>query len=158
MAKITSNLKIKQEVFDKNQKSLMARDIDKEDAAKLATSNRVIKRVSACKKSNNGNFAAVEELNDLIEKWKGSEKPLHTVLDLEILFRKFAFFNVKATCPLFKQLGFSVHQKLKNLTTLISSQLKPKVLAEMEDLEKGINIASDDQITNEDEGIEVVQD
>ena len=77
---------------------------------------------------------------------------------MEIRFRKFAFFNVKATCPLFKQLGLSAHQKLKNLTTLISSQLKLKVLAEMEDLEKGINIASDDQITNEDEGIEVVQD
>ena len=40
--KITSNLKLKQEVFDKNQKSLRAKFIDEEDSAKLATSNRVI--------------------------------------------------------------------------------------------------------------------
>ena len=33
-----------------------------------------------------------------------------------------------------------------------------KVLSDMEDLEKGINNASDDQMKNKDEGIEVVQD
>ena len=111
-------MRLKQEVFDKNKKSLMAKDIDEEDAAKLAISSRVIKCVSACKKSHGGPFTAVEELSDLVEKWKGSEKSLHTVLDLEIRFRKFTFFNVKATCPLFKQQGLSVHQKVKNLTTL----------------------------------------
>ena len=99
---IAAHLKLKQEAFDKNQKSLMAKDIDEEDAAKLAMRNRVIKCVSACKKSHGGPLTAVEELNDLVEKWKGSEKSLHTVLDLEISFRKITFFNVKATCPLSK--------------------------------------------------------
>ena len=36
----------------------------------------------------------------------------------------------------------SLHQKVKNLTTLISSQLELKVLADMEDLEKPISNAS----------------
>ena len=51
---------------------------------KLATSNRVIKCVSACTKSHGERFTAVEELNDLVEKWNGSKKSLHIVLDLEI--------------------------------------------------------------------------
>ena len=42
----------------------MAKDIDEEDAAKLAASNRVTKCVS----SHDGSFTAVEELNDLDEK------------------------------------------------------------------------------------------
>ena len=117
--KITADLKLKQEVFDNNKKSLIAKDNDEEDAAKLATSNKVIKCASAYTKSHGEFFTAVEELNDLGEKWKGSEKSLHTVLDLEIRFRKRTFFNVKVTCPLFKQRGLSVHRKVKNLTTLL---------------------------------------
>ena len=62
----------------------MAKDIDEEDAAKLATSNKVINCVSACKKSHGGPFTAVEELNGLVEKWKRPEKSLHTFMDLEI--------------------------------------------------------------------------
>ena len=46
----------------------MAKDIDKEDAPKLAISNRVIRCVSASKKSHGGPFTVVEELNDLFEK------------------------------------------------------------------------------------------
>ena len=65
---------------------------------------------------------------------------------------------MKATCPLFKQQGLSVHIKVKNLTTLASSQLELKVTADMEDLEKAINNASDDQMKDEDEEIENVQD
>ena len=65
---------------------------------------------------------------------------------------------MKATCPLLKQSGLSVHQKVKNLTTLITFQLELKVLADIEDLEKAINNASDDQMKDEDEEIEIVQD
>ena len=61
----------------------MAKDIE-EDDAKLPMSNRVIKCISACKKSHGGPFTAIEELNDLVEKWKESEKSLHTALDLDI--------------------------------------------------------------------------
>ena len=45
---IATDLKLKQEVFNKNQKSLMAKDIDEEDAVKLAARNRVSKCISAC--------------------------------------------------------------------------------------------------------------
>ena len=44
------------------------------------------------------------------------------------------------------------------MTTLISSQLELKVLADIEDLEKAINNVSDDQMKDEDEDIEIVQD
>ena len=81
--KILADLKLKQEVFDKNQKLLMAKDIEGNDA-KPPLSNRMIKCVSACKKSHGGPFNAIEEVNDIVEKWKGSEKSLHTVLDLEV--------------------------------------------------------------------------
>ena len=47
---------------------------------------------------------------------------------------------------------------MKNLTTLISSQLELKVLADMEDVEKAIKSASDDQRKDEDKEIEIVQD
>ena len=47
--KIVADLKLKQEVFDKNKKSLITKDIE-EDDAKLPMSNIVIKCVSACKK------------------------------------------------------------------------------------------------------------
>ena len=94
--KMVADLKLKQEVFGKNEKSLMAKDVE-EDDAQLPMSNRVIKCVSGCKKSHGRTFTAIEE------KWKWSEKSLHTVLDSEIRFRKFTFFTVKATCPLFKQ-------------------------------------------------------
>ena len=61
----------------------MAKDIE-EDDAKPPLSNRMIKCVSPCKKSHGGPFNAIEELNDLFEKCKGSEKSLHTVLDFEV--------------------------------------------------------------------------
>ena len=56
---------------------------------------------------------------------------------------------MKAAYPLFKQQGLSVHRKVKNLTTLISSQLELKVPADMEDLEKAISNASDNGIKDE---------
>ena len=152
-----ADFKLKREVFDKNQKSLLAEDIDEEDAAKLATSNSVVNCVSTCKKSHGGPFTAVEELNSLIEKWKGCEKSLHTVLYLEIQFRKCTFLNVKATCPVFKQWGLSVNQKVTNLTTLISSELELRVLADMEDLQKAIKNVSNNWMKDKDKEIEIVQ-
>ena len=49
----------------------MAKDIDEEDAGMLATSNRVIKCMSAYKKSHGEPFTAVEELNDLLRSDRG---------------------------------------------------------------------------------------
>jgi len=153
--KLADELKIKQHLFDKKQKVLMATNIDEEDAAKLATSNKVIRCVSNCKKTHNGPLTTVEELNELVRNWKFSEKALHSTLDLEIRFRKFTFYKVKATCPLFKQRGLSVEQKIKNLTTLIGSQLEFKVLADMDDLEKAINETASTEVTYEE--METVQ-
>ena len=44
------------------------------------------------------------------------------------------------------------------ISSLISSQLELKVLADIEDLKKAINNASDDQMKDEDKEIEIVQD
>ena len=81
----------------------MAKDIDEEDIPKLAIKNKVIQCVSACKKSYGGTFTAVEHINDLVKRWKLSQKSVHTVSNLKIQFIEFTFFNLKATCPLFKQ-------------------------------------------------------
>ena len=55
-----------------------------------------------------------------------------------IRFRKLSLVDVKDTCPLFRQKGLSVNEKVKNLETLISSQLEFCALANMEDLEEAI--------------------
>lgn len=137
--KIARTLEIKQQKFDQKQKELIASNVDEEDAAKLATSNKVIRCVSACKKSHQGPITTIEELDTLVQDWNGTEKGLQKALDLEIRFRKFTFYKVKTTCPLFKQCGLTVEQKVKNLTTLITSQLECRVLADMMDLENAIN-------------------
>ena len=64
----------------------MAKDIDEEDIPKLAIKNKVIQCVSACKKSYGGTFTAVEHINDLVKRWKQSQKSVHTVSDLEVYF------------------------------------------------------------------------
>ena len=144
--KLSKKLEAKQRKFDQNQKELVASNVDEEDAAKLATSNKVIRCVSACKKSHQGPITTIEELDTLVQGWNGTEKELQRALDLEIRFRKYTFYKVKTTCPLFKQRGLTVEQKVKNLTTLITSQLEFRVLADMMDLENAIN---DNAVNNE---------
>ena len=41
--KVAAELKVKEDAFNQNQKNLMCQGIDKEDAAKLATGNRIIR-------------------------------------------------------------------------------------------------------------------
>ena len=67
-------------------------------------------------------------------------------MNLEIRFRKFTLTEVKSTCPLFWQRGLTSEEKLKNLRTLINSQLEFRALADMEDLEEAISKADDDQV------------
>ena len=90
--------------------------------------------VTACKKSQ----WSIEELKNMIHCWSGTDKALHVALNLEIRFRKLTFTTVKASCPLFKQRTLAVDQKVKNLTSLIDSQLDLKALADMNDLESVI--------------------
>lgn len=135
---IIKDLDEKQRLFDKKQQELISCSVDEEDAVKLTANNRVIKFVAACKKSHGGPFTAIEELTECVKNWNKSEKLLHTALDSEIRFRKYSFINVKTSCPLFKQRGLTVEQKVKNLTALIGSQMELKNLAEMQDLEDAI--------------------
>ena len=71
---------------------------------------------------------------------------MDTSLNLEIRLRKLTFTKVKASCPLFKQMKLSIDEKVRNLESLIESQLYLRTLAEMEDLESAIreDSSSDD--------------
>ena len=88
------------------QQRFVALNVDEEDIVNLGTSNRVIKCVAACKKSDNGPLTTKAELEDLVGSWDGKEKALHSALDLEIRFRKCTLTKVKLVCPLFKQREF----------------------------------------------------
>ena len=82
-----------------------------------------------------------EQLHKLVNERKCEEddhKELHKSLNLEIRFRKLSLTEVKNTCPLFRLKGLSVDQKVKNLESLIYSQLDLNVLADMGDLESVI--------------------
>ena len=141
---VAKELKVMQTKFEEEQrKRFSSLDVDEDDALVSRASNRVIKCVNACKKSHNGPLVTKEELDELVSGWKGTEKSLHSALNLEIRFRKYTFTKVKLSCLLFKQRGLIVPQKVKNLTALIESQLDLKSLAEMEDLATAI-LASDD--------------
>ena len=74
----------------------------------------------------------------MVANWESTEEALHSSLNLEIRLRKLTFTKVKATCPLFKQLKLSIDEKVRNLESLIESQLDFTTLAEMEDLEGAI--------------------
>ena len=137
--KIAAKLEVKQDNFNKKQKALVAIGVDEEDAVKLVAGNKIMRCVAQCKKSHGGPLTTAEEINDIVKNWTGMEKALHSALDLEIRFRKFTFTTVKAVCPLFKQRGLSVEQKVKNISSLIDSQLDLKALADMTDLESAIN-------------------
>ena len=145
-------LKIIQMQFDIRQEELIKSGIDKADAANICPSNKVIECVAKCKESHDGPIVTTDELHKMVSKKKdgdGEGKDLHKALNLEIRFRKLTLTEVKTTCPLFKQKGLSVAQKVKNLESLIESQLDFKVLADMDDLESAIDNAEQAQIPNE---------
>ena len=100
----------------------------------MCTANQQIKCVTQCKASHDGPVVTTEELHKLVDEKKcekDDNKELHKSLKLILT-------EVKNTCPLFKQKGLSVDQKVKNLESLIDSQLDFKVLADMGDLESAI--------------------
>ena len=95
----------------------------------------------------------IEALHNLVKEMSsGDEKEteIHKCLNLEIRFRKYKLNEVKKTCPLFRQKGLSVQQKVKNLEALIDSQLAFKALATMDDLELAINDACTQEISVDD--------
>ena len=142
-------LKVIQKQFDSRQEELIKSGVDKADAANICTSNKVIKCIAKCKESHDGPIVTTEELHKMVSKKKddnGEGKDLHKALNLEIRFRKLTLTEVKTTCPLFRQKGLSVAHKVKNLESLIESQLDFKVLADMDDLESAIDNAEQAQI------------
>ena len=142
-------LTIKQKEFDKKQEQLIKNGVNEADATHLCSANQVIKCLAQCKASHDGPLVTIEELHKLVDekkKKKDKDKELHKALNLEIRFRKFTLTEVKNTCPLFRQKGLTVEQKVKNLESLIDSQLDFKVLADMDDLESAIDAAGQQQI------------
>ena len=84
----------------------------------------------------------VLELHDLVEKYflnDGVEKKLHSILNLEVRYRKFTMTNVKDNCSLFRQQGIALTEKVKNLELLLESQsIGFNANATMEDLENAV--------------------
>ena len=107
-----------------------------------------------CKKLHGGSLTTLDELTELVKSWKGTEKSLHTSLNLEIRLRKLTLTKVKADCLLFKQMKLSIKEKERNLRSLIDSQLDFKTLAEMSDLEADIvgssNVEEQSNVEDED--------
>ena len=155
--RVAQEINIKQTKFDKQQKYLASKGLDIQDASNLCTANKVLKCIADCQKSHNGPLMDIESLETLLSKFK-DEKNLHKALNLEIRFRKFTLTEVKSTCPLFRQKGLTVEEKMTNLKALISSQLDFKALADMEDLEDAINKADIDsaEVIQKDDHAEAV--
>ena len=137
-------INLKQTNFDKQQQLLASKGVDNLDAGNLCTANKVIKCISDCQKSHNGPIMDTDTLHKLVDNLAGDEKHLNRALNLEIRFHKFTLTEVKDTFPLFKQKGLSV-TRVKNLETLINSQLELRALADMDDLEAAINEADNDK-------------
>ena len=107
--------------------------------------NRELKKKERCKERHNGPVTSVEELKALVNDRRNSEMDLHKSLNLEIRLRRLTFTKVKTTCPLFHQKGLTTGQKIKNLESLITTQLDMRVEATMDDLEEAIKECSEDK-------------
>ena len=131
-------LKTLEKSFKHAQRRLICSSVDEEEASILCSNNKILQCINACKQKHNGPLTTTEELNNLVNNWEVSEKLLHTSLNLEIRLRKLTYTNIKTTCPLFKQKGLTIKQKVRNLQSLIETQLDMKTLADMDDLEAAI--------------------
>ena len=74
---------------------------------------------------------------------------MNYIITLEIRFRKLSLTDVKSTCPLFRQKGLLLKERIKNLEALITSQLECRSLATLDDLEKVIFDETED-VSNSD--------
>ena len=111
-------MNILQKNFKQKQEDLKSHGLEDADIAIVTAVNKVQRVVSQCKKSHGGPLSDIPELHDLVEKFSmndGAEKKLHSVLNLEVRYRKFTMTNVKDICPLFRQKELTVEQKVKNL-------------------------------------------
>ena len=137
---VAAELHLKTSKFEEEQKKLL-KSVSQQEADLLCEENKVVKVLTKCKASHGGPLTSLEELQDLVNNWPAgpeSEKSLHTALNLEIRFRKLTVTTVKGDCSLFKQRNLAISEKVANLTSLISSQLKFSATADMDDLEAAI--------------------
>ena len=141
------SIKVKQTQFDNVQKQLIKNGVDEVDANNICSENKVLKCITQCKTLHNGPFVDVNKLHNLVQNKSIAEKDLHKSLNLEIRFRKLTLTEVKSTCPLFKQRGLTIDEKVKNLESLINSQLQFRALADMNDLEAAIAVTDEKRET-----------
>ena len=120
-------LKEKEKEFNAKQQDLIKLKVDDQDFARLLQNNQVLNCIASCKKSHNGPVTSVDKLQSLVSSWASTEKALHRSLNLEIRLRRLTFINVKATYPLFRQKGLTIDQKVKNVESLIGTQLDMRV-------------------------------
>ena len=116
----------------------MKAKVDNDDSAQLMQQNQIMTCIASCKEKHGGPVISTDDLKSLVQNWKGSEKNLHKSLNLEIRLRRLTFTNVKASCPLFCQKGLTIDQKVKNIGSLLTTQLEMSVEATMDDLEEAI--------------------
>ena len=136
------------ETFSDEQKELMKMNVKRDDAVLLTNRNKILHCISLCKNRHGGPLTSVQEVVEMVKKYKGDDKGLNKSLNLEIRLCKLSFTKVKSTFPLLKQQNISIEEKIKNLTSLIKTQLEVKELADMTDLEMAIRGNSTNVIQN----------
>ena len=135
------DLKVSQAQFREKQKLLKSNGLEDADIAIVTTENKIQRVVRQCKKSHGGPLVDISEIHDVnkFSDTSGDNKNLHSILNLEIRYRKFTMTNVKDSCPLFRQMNVSIETKVKNLQLLIEAQtMGCKASATMEDLESAV--------------------
>ena len=116
----------------KKQKELL-KFVTQQEVGLLRKKKKMIKVLGQCKNSPNGPFASVEELNNLINKCTLLQAAQHTALNLDIRFRTVTVIAIKGVCALFQQKNTTVENRVRSLTSIISSQLGLSASAEIDD-------------------------
>ena len=83
-------------------------------------------------------LTSVEELYNPCNECTLTQAALHTDINLEMRFRTLAVITIKGACALFQQKKMTVENKMRSLTSLISSQLGFSATAKIDDLEASI--------------------
>ena len=112
--------------------------MDNDDSAQLMQQNQIMTCIASYKDDHGGPVTSADDLKSLVQNWKGSEKNLHKSLNLEIRLCRLIFTNVKASCPLFRQKGLTIDQKVKNIGSLLTIQLDMSVEATMDNLDEAV--------------------
>ena len=159
--KAAKELLVLQKSFKEKQETLKSHGLDDADVAVVTTTNRIQRVVTQCKKSHSGPLSDISELHDIVKKFSinnDSEKKLHAILNLEVRYRKFTMTNVKDVCPLFRQKGLTVAQKVKNLELLLESQsIGFTANATMDDLESAVMYDDNNADENEQATLQTVK-